>query len=129
MLETLQSIISKDEILKSKNIPIMFIDRLKMSCQDIGVIRKADISKFSDYDILICAPSAYKEIVSDLKELIGQERMQHVFGISEILKNPSPMTHVNMHDWLSGEVLLEKYNFYKNRETLSVKKGGMVLPF
>lgn len=128
VLETLQSWMDEDI---DKKIPIVFIDRLRPDFAGGGVkvIKRQDIQKFDDYDILICAPSAHREILADLRSEFDDERMAHVFDISRIVEEPAPRTYVNMHDWQSGKILLEKYNFYKNRETLSMEPGRMILPF
>lgn len=129
VLETLQSWIEKDEQMVNKNIPIIFIDRLKTSFEGIKVIKREEIKEYKDYDILLCAPSAYKEIITDLRNEFDEERMRHVFDIDKIVEKPEPRTYVTTQDCQSGEMLLEKYNFYKNRETLSTELGEVVLPF
>lgn len=136
VFETLQNWMLKDDRLKSKDIDIVFIDRLKETSgfEGIDVIKEEAIEEYPEYDILICAPSAYTMILEDLKKLRG-ESLEHVFGISEILKQPMPMTYTSSLDCQKGEVLLERYEFYKTRNE---KRGHsfsrndietLVLPF
>lgn len=136
VLETLQSWILEDNRLKSKGIHIVFIDRLKefSGFEGISIKKKEFIKEYPNYDVLICAPSAYTEILEELKIMRG-DRLDHVFDIIEILRQPEPKTYVNIHDCLDGDVLLEKYEYYRNRkqigeDILSGSNGkGAVLPF
>lgn len=132
VLETLQSWIEDNEELESKNIPILFIDRLKQNSgfDNIKVINKTEIIKYPEYDILVCAPSAHMDIIRNLQKL-REDGLMHVFGISEILKNPTPKTYVNVHDCLSGELLLEKYEYYRARGNQNTQNElpEVVVPF
>ncbi len=118
VFETLQTYVSA-------GVPILFIDRMKTGT---GIIKKEEIRNYPDYDILICAPSAYHEIVNELYMLNGGN-LEHVYEISEILKSPKPKTFVNVLDRLCGELLVEKYDYYINRSSAMNDSEGMVLPF
>lgn len=127
VLETLQNIIEENVLLKKRNIPILFVDRLRSDYCDIKIIKKTEIWKYPGYDILICAPSAWKEIV----EGIEKEGLQNqIFGIEDIIRKPRPKTYVSEHDCFSGEVLQAKYLYYKNRN-FSVKNFNeeLIIPF
>ncbi len=124
VLETLQTDVLNGGD-RSIDVPILFIDRMKTGT---GIIKKEEIRNYPDYDILICAPSAYDEIVNELY-VLNDGNMDHVYEISEILKSPKPKTFVNVHDRLCGELLLEKYDYYKNRSNTVNDSESMVLPF
>ena len=108
--------------------PDFFVDRFKYDesnqaeWRKIPVIQPEQISGYLDYDVLICAPSAFEEIRSFL-EKTGFQRVYHV---TELLKEAKTKTFENLQDRLPADKLAEIYSYYRLRSSGAYQ--GLMIP-
>ena len=102
---------------------ILFVDRFKKG-EYLGqpIIQIDMLKDLLNYDVLICAPSAFEDVCINLKD-VGFKR---IFHVSSVLRNANIKTHTNWQDRMPPEKLLEIYTYYKDR--IDKRLDRLVIP-
>ncbi len=106
--------------------PLAFADRQKLGTLcGLEIIDPKELAQYLHCHILICTPSAFREVT----DYLGTLGFSEVFDVSELLRiSDADGSNTNAHDLMPVREKLGKYEFFKRR-SLGEMQEELQIPF